>query len=362
MHYLLHTVFCLHGNAIGSEQHLIITENGESGRWEADVPNDMLVFTGAYKRLRCLDTVIRLSAGSASFEVPERFIAAASTIFRSDVKPLWRYVLPRNVFQNAVRHLISGVVDSYSQVAARYYTTTWAQVGQFLDGLQPFTLVGDPAEHRVTYDRLRTRTGRMVIASGPPIVTMPREQRSRLRSATGMRLKYVDFRALEPTIAANIVGARFEGSDLYAWLAQRVLNGRDRMAAKLAVVQALYGGAHGRTAEAQRIASWFCVHELAQRIRRDANGSIVTNVYGRSVASETFDDDGCVINDYVQSTAVDAAVLGFEAICREHGASPVAIIHDAVIVDDVCGKLVDGYIGNVMVNGVGLLYYKVTNV
>lgn len=358
---MLHTVFCFHADVIGSDQHLIVAEDGKNGRWSDDVPEDMLTFTGAYKREACLDTVVRLSAGSATFDVPQCFITAASTAFGTTIRPRWRYMLPHSVFESAVRHLISGVVDSYSRDAARYYVTSWALVSRFLDGLRPFTIEGEPGEHSVTYDRLRTRTGRMVIASGQPIITMPREQRRRLRSTSGAHLKYVDFRALEPTIAANIVGARFEGSDLYAWLASNVLHDRDRTSTKLAVVQALYGGAHGRTAEAQRIASWFCVRDLAQRIRSGAREHIVTNVYGRSVASETFDDDGCVINDYVQSTAVDAAVLGFDALCREHGALPVAVIHDAVIVDDALGKLADGYVGSVVVNGAGLLYYKVTD-
>lgn len=362
VHYKLHTVFCFHANVLGSDQHLIVADDGKQGCWSDDVPDQVLVFTGEYKRDLCLDTVIRLSAGTASFVVPDRYVRAATTILGTTVgRPLWRNIMPRSVFESAARHLVSGVVDSYSQDAARYYASTWALVSRFLDGLQQFTIDGVPGVHAVTYDRLRTRTGRMVVASGPPIMTMPRDTRHSMRSVTGGRLKYVDFRALEPTIVANVVGAQFSGSDLYAWLSNNVLHGRDRNATKLATVQALYGGAYGRSAEAQRIASWFCVHDLAQRIRATARGHIIINVYGRSILSETFDDDGCIINDYVQSSAVDAAMVGFDTICSDHGVTPVAVIHDAVIVDDASNSLPDGFIGSTTVNGVGILYYKVTD-
>lgn len=353
-------MFCLHSSVLGSHEHMVISEDGQRGAWSCDIPDGSLIFTGERKPERCLDTVIRLSAGEAMFDIPQAYHRAAQSAFGHNVQPMWRMFMPRRAFEGAVRHLISQVVGAYSQDAARYYVTTWELAGRFLDNLQPFKLDGDQQVHRVTYDRLRTRTGRMVIASGPSVITMPRDVRSTMRSVTGGRLKYVDFRALEPTIVANAVSARFEGSDLYAWLAANVMHGRDRAAAKQVVVQALYGGAHGRSLEAQRIASWFCVRELAQHIRASARGEIVINAYGRCVASESFHDDGCVINDYTQSTAVDAAVLGFSAICEEHGALPIAIIHDAVIVDDVHGRFTDGYVGNVMVNGVGLLYYKVT--
>jgi hypothetical protein len=353
-------VFCLHANLLGSGEHMVITEDGLRGAWSADIPDDALVFTGEHKDSMCLDTVIRLSAGEAAFEVPQPYRRAARIAFGDAVCPMWRAIMPKRAFECAVRHLVQQVVGAYSRDAMRYYVTTWELVGRFLQGLQPFTFEGDGAQRTVTYDRLRTRTGRMVVAAGPPIMTMPRDQRRTMRSLSGRRLKYVDFRALEPTIIANQVGARFEGSDLYAWLACNVMHGRDRNAAKQAVVQALYGGAHGRTVEAQRIAQWFCVPDLAKRIRASARGEVVINAYGRSIASESFGDDGCVINDYTQSTAVDAAILGFDAVCSEHEAVPIAIIHDAVIVDDVLGKLADGHVGSVVVNGVGLLYYKVT--
>lgn len=354
-------MFCIHASALGAKKHLVFDDTGADGTWVSDTPASVPVYTGKFKTSDCFDTMLRLAASDAQLSFPDEYKIVSRQVF-GDTDPMWSMLLPTRVFKSCVVSFVAQAVEAKADVIRPYYDGTWRHVSDFLETLVPCS-AGDGELRRISYSRLSTRTGRMIVTSGAPVLTMRSDLRSTLRTDVDSPLFYVDFRALEPTIIANTVGAKFSGSDLYEWLASNVLTVSDRAAAKRAVVIALYNTPSARTRDAKALAEWFRLDDLATTIRAmSIDQRRVTNAYGRLIMSDDFDDDGCVINDFAQSTAVDAAVLGFDMICRSRDVRPLAIIHDAVIVQDQRGVLSDGEIGHVDVDTVGRLYYKVSRI
>lgn len=349
---------CVHRDVIGADMCVVFDDSAV--RWERDPPAGALVYTGSHKESMCLDTVIKLAASGAAVTIPPAYAVMAAQAFPNIERVMWSHVLPKSVLKRCLMDFVARVRDDSVESLRPYYEGTWERVGSFLKTLQP-AYIDDECAGVVTYDRLSTRTGRMIVASGLKVLTMSRDVRAKIRGASGAPVMYVDFRALEPTLVANAVGLRFEGSDLYAWLAEHVIRASSRDVAKRAVVCALYGSKESRTSDAAKIANVFQLDALAADIRRASlRGERVTSLYGRVVRSEQYGDDGCVINDRFQSTAVDAACEGFAAICGDSGALPLAVVHDAVIVEDTKAALSDGQIGTVELPTVGKLYFKVT--
>lgn len=352
-------MFCIDAAALGAPAHLLFDDSGDVGEWVTERPAGVPTFSGTLKRKSCLDTMLKLASSRASLSFPSEYDKVAA-VFCKTAYPMWSMMLPKSVFRDCVRAFAKSVAEARVSDVAEYYETTWERVGDFLSSFGQLAAPGLPAA-QVMYNRLATRTGRLTVASGAQVLTMPRDSRKDLRCSEPGELFYVDFRALEPTIIANVVGAAFEGSDLYSWLSDRVMRSRDRDAAKRAVVAALYGSQSCRSTDAQRIASWFKLDELASRIRAlSPDGVRVVNLYGRMIMSDDFTNDGCVINDYAQSSAVDAAALGFAQMCAQTGVKPLAMIHDAVIVRDELGTLQEGFVGKIDVERAGALYYKIS--
>lgn len=352
-------VFYIHSSVLGSHKHLLFNEQTRSGSWTEKLDLSVPAYTKSFKESSCFDSILKLSASDASLEFPTEYLNLALNAF-STRSPMWAMMLPNHVFKSAVMNFVNAAIEAKTSLVQEYYNSTWAHVGSFLNKLRPIRVSGVDLG-RVTYDRLSTRTGRMIVSSGPQILTMTKDKRKQITGETESPIYYVDFRALEPTIVANIVDARFSGSDLYVWLAENVLRVQTRDAAKKAVVSALYGDQTHRTSDAKLIAQWFDLKNLAVKIRvMSPDQKRVMNIYGRLIASKDMTNDGYVINDYIQSSAVDSAILGFDAICSSLRLAPLAIVHDAMIVEDCHNNLSDGFVSSVVVDRVGTLYYKAT--
>lgn len=350
-------MFYIHSSVIGAHKHLLFDEQMRSGSWSEELDSHAPVYTKSFKESMCFDTMLKLAASDASLSFSQEYMNLAIAAFDTR-QPMWSMMLPNHVFKSAVMNFVDAVIEAKVDIIRRYYEGTWAHVSCFLNKLRPISVSGVTLG-RVTYDRVATRTGRMVVSSGPQVLTMKKDKRNLIRGETRSPVYYVDFRALEPTIVANVVGARFSGTDLYTWLSENVLRAQSRDAAKKAVVSALYGDQMHRTSDAKLIAQWFDLKNLANKIRSESPDRCrIINIYGRLIASKDIENDGCVINDYIQSSAVDSAVLGFDAVCSSLRLSPLAVIHDAVIVEDPHNTLSDGFVSSVIVDRVGTLYYK----
>lgn len=355
-------MFSFHKDVIGTEQFLLLDNNGKAGSWRESIPEDAYLYSEALKDNHCLDTILKLSATKINFNVPIEYQKAAKYIFGTNVIR-WKHILPKYVFERSLRDFITQVVVSNFEGVLPYYESTWGHINRFLSTLQPFATLADTEMKIVKYDRLSTRTGRLIVQDGHRILTMPREERKFIKTNNSFEKFYIDFIALEPTIIARLVNADFDSEDLYVHLSNKFLNNVDRTQAKKIIVSSIYGANsdNHKSDIAKIIYDWFQIDQFASSIRNKAINNKIINFYGKYILSDKINDDGCIINDFIQSTAVDAAIFGFESICDLYALNPLAIIHDAIIVEDKKQKLYDGLINNIIVPGIGKLYFKVTS-
>lgn len=250
--------------------------------------------------------------------------------------------------------------------AGAAYLPHYLRARGFLDGLRAFRL--DPgvmsrlaagpdagkvaplgpwvgADALARYSMTGTVTGRLTVRSGPNMLVAPKGVRAALRSASGRPVLELDLTALEPTIlfASQLPG--FDpGGDLYSRVSERWFGGRlSRDLAKALVISLCYGAserallaAAGGTPEnreaVKRLAADLRLAELASRLRGEwSDTGRLLNAYGRPVRPKGGDPrDGALINNFVQSTAVDAAMEVFEVASSAPGIEPHVVIHDAL--------------------------------
>jgi len=183
-----------------------------------------------------------------------------------------------------------------------------------------------------------TQTGRLKVVDGPKILTISKQDRKVIRSRfSDGRILQVDFVSLEPRVALYSVGENPGKEDVYEWIAKSVGSGLTRSKVKVPTLSVLYGQS-ARNDDAvsssihEKIRSLFKVNELQERM----SGGTFFNGYGRPLEKV---EDRLLISHYVQSTAVDVALLGFRKILEglgDHvgkGVIPLFILHDALILD-----------------------------
>ena len=222
----------------------------------------------------------------------------------------------------------------------------------------------------VEYDRISNLTGRFKTVSGPTLLHLPKIYRSVLESRwkdDGMVLS-LDYKSLEPRVLLATSGTlpieEIE-KDIYEQVRSSLFSNNPeitRDVVKKIVLSELYGASietlRQRVPNVEdlenvvgSIAEWFGVKALQTKLYEEwkQNGyKFITNFYGRRVKTET---QHTLVNHYVQSTAVDVAMLGFknileyvEELDQTELVVPIFILHDALILDinRKCFSLING--------------------
>jgi hypothetical protein len=181
----------------------------------------------------------------------------------------------------------------------------------------------------LVYNRFGTRTGRLTVHSGPPILTMQRHLRKLLRpSRPDHLLAYLDFSSLEPRImlAENGISAT---QDPYKF-AMDFLPGGTRDEAKLKTVAAIYSKEYDPSIDPLtfKIRRLFGVKKIHRKASQQA---VFLNRFGRPIPMPSQD---VAVSHFVQSTGADLALLAFAEIAAgDDKIRPIAVIHDALIAE-----------------------------
>lgn len=180
-----------------------------------------------------------------------------------------------------------------------------------------------------SYIRTKTKTGRLTVVSGPPVLTMHADLRVGLKDAI-----QVDFRSMEPNLLLAYLG-RSTYDDLYSALAQEVFGGKlSRTKVKLSVIASLYNSER-RNQHAKKIAEFFNVDEVINNLESLREDNVIKNMYGRPINVKNAEKNH-LLSLWLQSSAVDAALTGFCNLLSAHkDAIPYWIIHDALIINNV---------------------------
>tara|TARA_R110002060_G_scaffold28358_5_gene38370 strand:- start:1542 stop:2291 length:750 start_codon:yes stop_codon:yes gene_type:complete len=199
------------------------------------------------------------------------------------------------------------------------------------------------------YDRVSTKTGRLTIKKGPQVLTLKREFRSVFEPAKPASSLYeIDFISLEPRVALNIANVH-AASDVYLSFIESSNIEVCRDTAKLAVLCSLYGAGKHRLEQLLRkdtsdvsatyllreVSKYFDLPELKQTLRQQATSGMIQNYFGRPIDIEEGGRESILVNNYLQSTAADVAIAGFNEFTKIFAGKCKAlfVIHDALIID-----------------------------
>lgn len=231
------------------------------------------------------------------------------------------------------------------------------------------------------YSLAESVTGRMKIKSGPNILLLPKKYRDIIVSRHGKNgaIWYLDFTSLEPRVALSLKSYISSGvligsvphinlldlsvtetipKDVYS-LALKTLKLStevSRETIKQIVLTQLYGQAKSITIETlekhnvrdpdevvDMVNDFFGIDDLRQFVQHSflqTPGGFLRTFYGRHLSPE----DGkphALLNYYIQSAAVDVALMGFLKILRKLASvpnslqviAPIFVLHDALILD-----------------------------
>jgi DNA polymerase I-like protein with 3'-5' exonuclease and polymerase domains len=165
----------------------------------------------------------------------------------------------------------------------------------------------------------------------------------------GGKIMQFDYVSLEPRVALILSGQDPE-KDIYTELCKKVLDGKyGRQTAKLLTIATLYGMGARRVKELlgvskhsalevlKKLEIFFGVGEIKAHLEEEAKGGFIKNYFGRNIRVRN-DASHVLYNNYIQSSAMDAALEGFYKIVQGvaeqgHQCVPLFLLHDAIIFD-----------------------------
>ena len=366
--------FCIDSRVLGTPKHFVV-EDG-SYAWSESLPRTSWHMTGSPKAsptAKCLDTLFALIRHVPA-SIPPQHRAAFETVASGSLGEIpWASALPGATFQKFFKNLVGETEAIFPKLPFAYHEAAWAAGSRVLSSLRP-AKINEAAWRELsesesppagvesfspnrsgfakvpTYDRFATKTGRLTVTSGPNILVIKRDARSVLTSSfPGGSVVSLDFRALEARIVLAEAGRSLPAGDLYDDVRRSLFGDRvARDAVKVAVISELYGASKSALAmrmgvpldEAERFSAivkeHFRVPHLRARLKDivSEKGSL-SNAYGRPLFVST-GQDNLLVNAYAQSTGVDVALLGFDAVINllgGEGIRPLFVLHDALILD-----------------------------
>lgn len=366
--------FTIDSSVLGTSRHIV--GDSEGFAWSESVPRDSWHLTGSPKTApssRCLDTLFRLT-GHVTSSVPQRYLTAMRCLTTGSFPVPWQHALPQDEFRIFFKNLVQETTDGFSELPFDYYETAWTAGSRVLASLKParvdltalqqclddtggnvaalegFRPKKSGFTHPVTYDRFATRTGRLTVVEGPNILVLKKSCRGMLRSSfeDGVVCS-LDFRALEARIVLAEAGRYSDEGDMYEEVARSLFGGNvSRDVVKVAVLAELYGisrsSLRARLGVGEKevdgfigaVRAHFRTDRLKQRLKEELSSTgKIRNRFGRPLEVPP-GQDNLLVNTYAQSTGVDVAMIGFDAVLRrlgDDGIRPLFVLHDAIILD-----------------------------
>ena len=301
---------------------------------------------------------------------PEKYLIMKKALMLSEIE-LLRTIPPETIkehFQNITETLQNALCCKENEE----YLVSYLEIKRFLRELSPPTIdvarlkqIVAKSSHEPTAKRMLellpddsgrarkseysmhgSRTGRLVIKSGPQILTMPSETRSSFESSYRRgKILQIDLISAEPKIALHMQG-KDEIVDVYEHISKVILGGKvSRDQAKLTTLCALYGQSPtnlGRSLPGdispnyviKQTKRFFDVYNLEKLLKNSMRNNNLRNALGRPIKLPA-SDERLLVSYFLQSSAAEISILAFSQWCRDHQEStkPLYVIHDAVIAD-----------------------------
>lgn len=195
------------------------------------------------------------------------------------------------------------------------------------------------------YNLVNNISGRLTVKSGPSILTLPKRHRKILdsRFSNGEVLS-LDFSSLEPRFCLSLIGKQIKG-DLYDEIKNVLGLDVDRIIIKRAVISVLYGAhytslkglSESRAKDVfHNVKEFFELDKLLEFATNIDDNGLRKNYFGRPLWNLEEQKENILINNYVQSSAVDLALSYFTNLVNKLDTKnfvPIFVLHDAIIFD-----------------------------
>lgn len=372
-------------DVIGSQAGIVV-EDGRITTESNTPPNDSLVLN----QMVC-NELSSLCGSKARKFIPDNHLAIYSKLgIKNPEKDVpWKMCLPKSEYQNILENFVNSINNTLASDDADYYFKYFKPTNMVFDALKPAKINKTTLDAHLKnsndsqssllksfnpsgplgfcpaprYDRIHTITGRLSIEDGPKILTLKKEYRDIIESRFGDegRIVYVDYKNLEPRSVLAIRGAESRNEyDIYDYFIKNYELDVPRNIVKHITIARLYGAGHkllkhqiesgfrGVLADNQidelieLVDQHFGIKTLIDDVKTqydNNNREFIKNLYGRTMRVSGIVGDNVLMNYFVQSTAVDIALLGFkniiEGIKRKNDELivPLYILHDALILD-----------------------------
>jgi len=313
---------------IGSDSDLIYDEGfswGEIGK------EDLLIGPGKYS----INPLLRIFQAPEHSFVEKKYLAMAKSMGLQN--PKFYKMIGKQHLVN-IRKTIKILEPTIQKILDSKYLETYKRTQDFLYSFQKVKLnrirlasikalganyegmsIKDGNIMPPTYYRDRTKTGRLTVSSGIPILTMKKEHRNI------MEAKQIDYSSMEPRFLLALGGKKIEG-DLYEWVADQLNINKDRSYAKIAVISSMYG-----SKVVPEVTELFGLDIWIKNLEESVVDGFLESYWGRPIlVGETKGHKLLAL--WLQSTAADAALLGFANLFEERkDLIPHCVIHDACI-------------------------------
>lgn len=351
-------------NYLGFSHHALL--DGDMLKWTSEEEGDYC-FGFNEEKLNSLEPLLTLWKSDLPNLIPKE-VKNSFQECGYDYAP-WSLVIPAKKYKSLLSEFIDKATPALKKIEGDVYSSFFSKTNELFSYLKGTTISMEECKQYLSendnhvlksitkmssfdrlpvprYNRVSTKTGRLTIKEGPQFLTLKKEHRSIFRpSISSNRLYEIDFVSLEPRVASNIAN-RKTTSDVYTSFVRESNVGITRDVAKLAVLCALYGAGESRLASVlkkdnssmtarsliKEVKEYFGIAALIKSLRPQSKEGYITNCFGRPIY---VDDarDSILINNFLQSSAVDIALLGFLDFCTKlkNIVDPLFIIHDALV-------------------------------
>jgi len=364
--------FAIDKKVFGTSFHLHCLENGRNIKVNELPKNCLIVGSPEYFLLS------KLYNFSCSHFPPKKYKRPFEEMKNGETIP-WELVLPKKIYVQEIKNYIQTTRETLKNLDLFYYHKTFKKNSLILDNLVPakidisryFVLISKttdnlsnlksfmPQKGMATipyYSRIKTKTGRLSVIKGPNILHLKKEHRNILtsRHGTAGKIFYLDYTSLEPRILLAVNGGEDIPKDVYQAVLDDLNYDIPREAVKQSIISRLYG-AGTKSIEKQLknlvdyprdvvkiIDEYFGVEELKQRLVSEFyrnKGKCINNYYGRPIHCEGT-EPYVLLNNFIQSTAVDVALFGFSQVVEKikeadisHLIAPIFVLHDGIFLD-----------------------------
>lgn len=360
-------MICVHRDVLGTDRHLLAASQTSGFQWTEDVPAD--VWTLGPDAKKSISSLMEAHGMQANLVPSGSQFQAASVVLGTDPVPgdiRWQYFMSPAAFKTYVRDTVAHAFGIMNDEDIKYCELHQSMM-DFVNSFEPVTIDAETYEahidentspalrsfqpgpdclaSKIVYTKSHIRTGRLSVVSGPDILTLPRQCRNIMRPRPGNAIAYVDYSSMEPRFLLALTGRRVEG-DLYQHLGEAIgRSNLDRNVLKLLTTSTLYGAGTEsiakvakcglRTADEihRHIVEFFALNELQSRLEEEQRQhGFIRNFYGRRVYPDA-SARNTLINNFGQSSAADAAILGFMSAAKQSNVTMRFVLHDASFVE-----------------------------